>query len=136
MPGLAIDNSVKGLSLSTTTARFIGTFRALDGAPRITRKVSACETDGAVTTANAKLATAALIKFLYVNVTCLSDHASFIGSFCPCFVEICPENRIIARINALSCGIAVDNLHHLTEMMPKGRPFQTKGSPLVILVMA
>ena len=41
MPGFAMDSSAKGTSLSTTTARFIGTFSAVDGVPCITRSVSA-----------------------------------------------------------------------------------------------
>ena len=36
MPGLAIDSSAKGTSLSTTTARFIGTFSGCEAEPCIT----------------------------------------------------------------------------------------------------
>ena len=98
MPGLAIDNSVNGVSLSTTTARFIGTFNALDGAPRITCSVSACEIVGAEMMAKAKLAATALIKFLHVIVTCLSDRASFYGSFYARIFLTVSRNDIYCKI--------------------------------------
>jgi len=79
----------------------MGTLSALDAAPRITRKVSAWPIDGTATTDIAKLAIAALMKLLHVTVTCLSDHASFSGSFLPVLMRPCPETTIIARINAL-----------------------------------
>jgi hypothetical protein len=66
MPGLAMLSSAKGTSLSTTTARFIGTFSALDGAPRITRSVSADTAAGTLDVATNNPIRAAFINLSYV----------------------------------------------------------------------
>ncbi|GGH53741.1 hypothetical protein GCM10011341_19480 [Frigidibacter albus] len=49
MPGLAMESSAKGLSDSTTTARFIGTDSGVETDPLITRSTSA-RANGAATT--------------------------------------------------------------------------------------
>jgi len=54
------------VSLSTTTARFIGTFNALDGEPVITCRVSAGAIAGAAVRARVSPARAALIGILNV----------------------------------------------------------------------
>ena len=100
IPGFAIDNSVKGVSLSTTTARFIGTCSALDGAPRITCNVSATPTDGIAANAKERLVSAAVIILLRVIVTCLLDHARY-RVYCPYFSADCAEKAFFARINTL-----------------------------------
>ena len=73
MPGLAIEISAKGVSLSTTTARFIGTFSAEDAEPFITRSVSECAAGIAVMQSETP-SIPAVNAVLKLIVTCLSDH--------------------------------------------------------------
>ena len=48
MPGLAMESSAKGVSLSTTTALLTETLSAAEGAPRMMRMFSAVATTGDV----------------------------------------------------------------------------------------
>ena len=59
MAGLAMESSAKGTSLSTTTARFIGTVRARDGAPPNTWRFCA-QTPGTSPGAGAAASSAAI----------------------------------------------------------------------------